>query len=258
MKNHLILATLMLSFLPACAGKPRSAASVPAGVPQPAGPTSDQPPPVPALTGPFQLPALPYAFSALEPHIDARTMQIHYEKHHAGYAKNLNDAVAGGPLAGVTIEDLLREVSRHPAVIRNHGGGYYNHNLFWRNLTPDGRGHPCGKLAIAGAIAETFGSFEKFREAFSAAAASRFGSGWAWLILDAGGKLAITTTPNQDNPLMDVAETRGVPLLALDVWEHAYYLNYQNRRADYVAAFFRIVNWEEVDRRYLEAKKPRN
>mgnify|MGYP000899006227 CR=1 FL=1 len=255
MRTPLIFAISIVFLLPACAGKPRSPATVPDGPPPTAGPTSTQPPPVPALSGPFQLPALPYAFSALEPHIDARTMQIHYEKHHAGYAKNLNDAVVGGPLAGMAIEDLMREVSRHPAVIRNHGGGYYNHNLFWKNLTPDGRGHPCGKLEITAALDAAFGSFEKFREAFSAAAAGRFGSGWAWLILGADGKLAITTTPNQDNPLMDVAETRGVPLLALDVWEHAYYLHYQNRRADYVAAFFRIIDWEEVDRRYQAAKK---
>jgi superoxide dismutase, Fe-Mn family len=252
MKNaHTILAFLIITVLSACASKPRTPATTPEA-PPPGGI-----PQAPGMTGPFQMPRLSYAFAALEPHLDARTMQIHYEKHHAGYAKNLNEAVAGGPLADLSIEALMGEVSRHPAVIRNHGGGYYNHNLFWKNLTPDGRGFPCRKLAIAAAIDETFGSFEKFREAFSAAAASRFGSGWAWLILDGGGKLVITTTANQDNPLMDVVETRGAPLLALDVWEHAYYLHYQNRRADYVAAFFQVIDWEEVDRRYQAAKQAR-
>ncbi len=250
-KTPSILAVFTIIALSACASKPRTPATTPEA------PPSGQIPQAPEMKGPFQMPRLDYSFFALEPHFDARTMQIHYEKHHAGYAKNLNEAVVGGPLAGLSLEDLMREVSRHPAVIRNHGGGYYNHNLFWKNLTPDGRGFPCRKLAIAGALDAAFGSFEKFREAFSAAAASRFGSGWAWLILDGEGKLVITTTANQDNPLMDVVETRGTPLLALDVWEHAYYLHYQNRRADYVAAFFRVIDWEEVERRYQAATKAR-
>jgi Fe-Mn family superoxide dismutase len=210
---------------------------------------------VPETPGAFAMPALDYAFSALEPHIDARTMQIHYEKHHAGYTRNLNEAIAGTPLASMKIEEILKDISKHSPAIRNNAGGYHNHNLFWKNLHPKGRQAPCRKLEIAAAIDAAFGSMDAFRETFTKAAAARFGSGWAWLILDESGALAITSTPNQDSPLMDVAEKRGTPLLALDVWEHAYYLHYQNRRADYIAAFFQVIHWEEVDRRYVEAKR---
>jgi Fe-Mn family superoxide dismutase len=196
----------------------------------------------------FQLPDLPYAFDALEPHIDARTMEIHHGKHHATYTTNLNNAIAGTDLENTPIEDLLANVSQRPPVIRNNGGGYWNHNFFWEILSPNGGGEPTG--AIGEAINQAFGSYEEFKKQFSAAAAARFGSGWAWLLKDASGKLSITSTPNQDNPLMDVAEAKGTPVLGLDVWEHAYYLNYQNRRPDYVNAFYNVINWEEVNRRY--------
>lgn len=190
----------------------------------------------------FELPNLPYAFDALEPHIDARTMEIHHDKHHAGYTNNLNAAIEGTELANASIEEILKTGVGNPAV-RNNGGGYYNHNLFWEVMSPNGGGQPSGELAQA--IDEAFGSFESFKDQFSKAAATRFGSGWAWLIKK-DGKLEVTSTPNQDNPLMPVAEVQGTPLLGLDVWEHAYYLNYQNRRPDYINAFFNVVNWGKV------------
>lgn len=201
----------------------------------------------------FQLPELPYAYAALEPHIDARTMEIHHTKHHAAYTSNLNAAIAGTPLEGQKIEDILANISQHSAAVRNNGGGFYNHNLFWTVMSPDGGGIPSERMNIHKAIMRDFGSFEEFQKQFSAAAATRFGSGWAWLCVDAHDHLFITSTPNQDNPLMDVAEKQGTPILGLDVWEHAYYLNYQNRRPDYVAAFFAVINWREVTERFNKA-----
>ncbi len=199
----------------------------------------------------FELPNLPYAYDALEPHIDARTMEIHHSKHHAGYTNNLNAAIEGTDLAGKSIEDILANISAHSGAVRNNGGGFYNHSLFWSVMSPNGGGNPTGE--IADAINSTFGSFDAFKDEFSKAAATRFGSGWAWLCVD-GGKLSVCSTPNQDNPLMDIAECSGTPILGLDVWEHAYYLNYQNRRPDYINAFFNVINWDEVTRRYNEAK----
>lgn len=198
----------------------------------------------------FELPKLPYAYDALEPHFDARTMEIHHSKHHNGYTTNLNNAIAGTDLEGKTIEQLLQVAGSNNAV-RNNGGGYYNHSLFWTILSPNGGGQPTG--ALADDINSTFGSFEKFKEEFNKAAATRFGSGWAWLVVS-NGKLVVTSTANQDNPLMDIADVKGTPILGLDVWEHAYYLLYQNRRPDYISAFWNIVNWEEVSRRYAAAK----
>ena len=195
----------------------------------------------------FELPDLPYAFDALEPHIDARTMEIHHDKHHAGYTTNLNNAIAGTDLEGKSIEQILANVSGNGAV-RNNGGGYYNHNLFWTVMSPNGGGEPSGDLAAA--INAKFGSLDAFKDEFSKAAATRFGSGWAWLIVDGSGNLAVTSTPNQDNPLMDVAEVKGKPILGLDVWEHAYYLNYQNKRPDYIKAFWNVVKRYEVAARY--------
>ncbi len=200
----------------------------------------------------FTLPDLPYAFDALEPNMDARTMEIHHGKHHNGYTTKLNAAVEGTPMADKKIEDILANVSSAGAAVRNNGGGFYNHSLFWTVMSPDGGGNPSGELAQA--IDRAFGSYDAFKDEFSSAAGSRFGSGWAWLIVKEGGDLAVTSTPNQDNPLMDVAEVKGTPILGLDVWEHAYYLNYQNRRPDYVAAFFDVINWEEVNKRYQAAK----
>src|SRR5690606_37621171 len=190
----------------------------------------------------FELPNLPYATDALEPHIDAKTMEIHHGKHHKAYTDNLNKAIEGGELANASIEEILKTGVGNPAV-RNNGGGYYNHNLFWETMSPNGGGQPTGELAEA--IDQAFGSFDAFKEKFAQAAATRFGSGWAWLIKK-DGKLEVTSTPNQDNPLMPVAEVQGTPLLGLDVWEHAYYLNYQNRRPDYLSAFFNVVNWDKV------------
>ncbi len=195
----------------------------------------------------FTLPALPYAFNALEPHIDARTMEIHHGKHHNTYVTNLNNALAGKPEENSSIEDICKNISKFPVAVRNNGGGHYNHSFFWTILGPNG-GKPSG--ALADAINAAFGSFDEFKTKFAAAAAGRFGSGWAWLIVDGAGKLQITSTPNQDNPLMDVAEVQGKPILGLDVWEHAYYLNYQNRRPDYVTAFWNVVNWSEVAKRF--------
>ncbi|WP_234461819.1 superoxide dismutase [Pedobacter segetis] len=199
----------------------------------------------------FELPALPYASDALEPNIDKQTMEIHHDKHHAAYVNNLNAALEGKVDVG-SIEDICKNISKHPVAVRNNGGGHYNHSLFWSVMGPNGGGHPSGDLAKA--IDAAFGSFDKFKEDFSKAGATRFGSGWAWLIVGADGKLAVTSTPNQDNPLMDVAEVKGTPILGMDVWEHAYYLKYQNKRPDYIAAFFNTVNWAEVAKRFAAAK----
>lgn len=196
----------------------------------------------------FKLPDLKYDYNALEPHIDARTMEIHYTKHHAGYTSKLNDAVAGTPLEGKSIEDILAGVSGHSTAVRNNGGGYYNHTLFWAVMSPDGGGKPSGDLAAA--IDKDFGSFDAFKEEFNNAAATRFGSGWAWLVKQDGGKLVVSSTPNQDSPMMDIAEVKGTPILGLDVWEHAYYLNYQNRRPEYISAFWNVINWDEVASRF--------
>ncbi|MBN1985983.1 MAG: superoxide dismutase [Prolixibacteraceae bacterium] len=195
----------------------------------------------------FELVKLGYDYTALEPHIDARTMEIHHTKHHGGYTNNLNNAVAGTDLEGKTIEEILSGVSGHSTAVRNNGGGYYNHNLYWEVIAPGGANAPEGELLDA--INDSFGSVKNFQEAFVQAAVTRFGSGWAWLVLQKN-KLAVSSTPNQDNPLMDVAEVQGTPILGIDVWEHAYYLNYQNRRPDYVNAFWNLINWDEVARRF--------
>lgn len=199
----------------------------------------------------FELPQLPYAHDALEPHIDTRTMEIHHGKHHAGYTNNLNNAIAGTEMEGKSIEDLLANHTDNGAV-RNNGGGFYNHSLFWSVMSPDGGGEPTGDLASA--INGAFGSFEGFKEAFAKAAATRFGSGWAWLCVHSGGKVEVCSTANQDNSLMPNIGCGGTPILGLDVWEHAYYLNYQNRRPDYINAFFNVINWDEVSRRYATGK----
>lgn len=204
------------------------------------------------ITMAFELPKLPYAYDALEPHIDARTMEIHHTKHHNAYTTNLNAAIAGTDLEGKTIENILINLDMTNAPVRNNGGGYYNHNLFWQILSPKGGGEPTGELEEA--IEKAFGSFEEFKAKFAKAAATQFGSGWAWLCVQKGGKLDICATPNQDNPLMPEVGCGGTPILGLDVWEHAYYLNYQNRRPDYIEAFFSVVNWEEVARRYANEK----
>mgnify|MGYP001413881654 FL=1 len=199
---------------------------------------------------PFQLPNLPYAYDALEPHIDAQTMEIHHSKHHAAYTNNLNAAIAGTELEGKTIEELLLVAGKNPAV-RNNGGGFWNHNLFWNVMSPAGGGLPSG--ALANAIDGQFGSFDAFKEAFSKAGITRFGSGWAWLGVKADGKLCVCSTPNQDNPLMDVVEDKCTPILGMDVWEHASSLKYQNRRPDYINAFFNVINWEAVSAAYKAA-----
>ncbi len=196
----------------------------------------------------FTLPKLPYDFNALEPHIDTRTMEIHHGKHHNAYVTNLNKAIEGTDAAKLSIEDICKNISKYPVAVRNNGGGHYNHSLFWTVMGPKAGGNPSG--ALADAINAAFGSFDEMKAKFNAAAGGRFGSGWAWLIKDAKGKLAITSTPNQDNPLMDIAEVKGTPILGLDVWEHAYYLHYQNRRPDYAAAFWNVVNWNEVAKRF--------
>ena len=196
----------------------------------------------------FELPKLPYDHNALEPHIDARTMEIHHGKHHNGYTTNLNNAIAGTDLEGKSIEDILTGLDLSNAAVRNNGGGYYNHSLFWSTMSPNGGGAPSG--ALAEAIDAAFGSFDAFKDAFSKAAATRFGSGWAWLCVYKGGKVDVCSTPNQDNPLMPGIGCEGFPILGLDVWEHAYYLNYQNRRPDYIAAFFNVVNWDAVSALY--------
>jgi Fe-Mn family superoxide dismutase len=199
----------------------------------------------------FTLPNLPYAFDALEPHIDARTMEIHHDKHHAAYVNNLNAAIQGTPNEGKTLEELLAGVSGLPPAVRNNGGGHWNHSLFWEILSPAGGGEPTGDLASK--IVKNFGSLDELKKLFNQAATTRFGSGWAWLSVDAQDNLFVSSTPNQDNPLMDVAELKGRPILGLDVWEHAYYLHYQNRRPDYITAFWNVINWEEVGRRYRSA-----
>ena len=200
----------------------------------------------------FTLPLLTYGFDALEPNIDARTMEIHYEKHHQGYTNNLNGAIEGTNLEGKSIEAILENLDMNNAAVRNNGGGFYNHSLFWKIMSPNGGGEPTGE--IANAINDSFGSFEAFKDSFSTAAKTRFGSGWAWLCVHKGGKLEVCSTPNQDNPLMPGVGCTGTPILGLDVWEHAYYLNYQNRRPDYVNAFFNVINWDEVSARYAANK----
>lgn len=196
----------------------------------------------------FELPKLNYAFNALEPSIDARTMEIHHDKHHQAYVTNLNNAIAGTDAENMSIEDICKNISKFAAPVRNNGGGHYNHSLFWELMAPNAGGAPTGELAEA--INATFGSFDEFKTKFAAAGATRFGSGWAWLIKTDDGKLAICSTPNQDNPLMNIAEVKGFPLLGCDVWEHAYYLHYQNRRPDYITAWWNVVNWDMVAKRY--------
>ena len=198
----------------------------------------------------FTLPPLPYAYDALEPHIDEKTMQIHHDKHHQAYVDNLNKAIAGGEHENKSLEELIANAGKISPAVRNNGGGHWNHTFFWEILSKDG-GTPAG--ALAEAINSTFGSFDEFKTKFNAAGVGRFGSGWVWLI-SRDGKLEISSTPNQDNPLMDVAEVKGTPVLGVDVWEHAYYLKYQNRRPDYIAAFWSVVNWDEVARKYAAAK----
>jgi superoxide dismutase, Fe-Mn family len=203
------------------------------------------------IMGKFELAPLPYAFNALEPYIDARTMEIHHDKHHAAYVNNLNKAVEGTELEGKSFEELFKNISKSPAAVRNNGGGVYNHNLYWEIMGPGKGGMPDG--ALGDAIVSTFGSFDKFKELFSNAGATRFGSGWAWLVAS-DGKLLISSSPNQDNPLMDLSDVKGYPLLCLDVWEHAYYLHYQNRRPDYISAWWNVVNWNEVAKRFSSVK----
>ena len=200
----------------------------------------------------FTLPELPYAHDALEPHIDARTMEIHHGKHHAGYTNNLNKAVEGSPLEGRSIVDILKGLDMENMALRNNGGGFYNHDLFWKVMSPDGGGSPTGDLGEA--ITRDFGSFDAFKEKFNNLAATRFGSGWAWLCVHPGGKLDACSTPNQDNPLMPGVGCGGTPILGLDVWELAYYLHYQNRRPDYIGAWWNVVNWDEVASRYAAGK----
>ncbi len=199
----------------------------------------------------FELPKLAYAYDALEPNIDAKTMEIHHSKHHNAYVTNLNNAIAGTDAEKLSIEEICKNISKYPMPVRNNGGGHFNHSLFWTIMGPNAGGEPTGDLAAA--INSSFGSFAEFKTQFAAAATTRFGSGWAWLIVK-DGKLAISSTPNQDNPLMDVAEVKGTPVLGVDVWEHAYYLHYQNRRPDYLAAFWNVINWNEVAKRFSAAK----
>ncbi|MBK7113924.1 MAG: superoxide dismutase [Flavobacteriales bacterium] len=200
----------------------------------------------------YSLPDLPYAADALEPHIDAQTMQIHHGKHHNGYVTNLNKALDGSPLADTPIAELMGKLDMNNAAVRNNGGGHYNHSLFWTVMAPNAGGSPSGELAEA--INKDFGSFDAFKEKFATAGATRFGSGWAWLCVHKGGKLEVCSTPNQDNPLMPNTGCGGTPILAMDVWEHAYYLKYQNRRPDYISAFWNVVNWAEVASRYAKGK----
>lgn len=200
----------------------------------------------------FKLPELGYAYDALEPHIDARTMEIHYTKHHAGYTNNLNKAIAGTDLENKSIEEILYNLDMNNAPVRNNGGGYYNHNLFWTMMNPNDRGRLSGELRAE--IEKTFGSVDAFKDLFAKAAQSRFGSGWAWLVVN-DRKLEICSTPNQDNPLMPGVPCNGTPILGLDVWEHAYYLKFQNRRPEYIQEFFKVINWNEIEKRYHEALK---
>lgn len=200
----------------------------------------------------FELPALPYATDALEPHIDKTTMEIHHGKHHQAYVDNLNKALAGTDSADAKIEDILKNISKFPMAVRNNGGGHFNHTLYWSIMSPNGGGAPSGELAKD--IDATFGSFDAFKTKFAEAGTTRFGSGWAWLCVKADGSLCVCSSPNQDNPLMDVSECPGTPILGMDVWEHAYYLKYQNKRPDYIAAFWNVVNWTAVAERYAKAK----
>ena len=200
----------------------------------------------------FELPQLPYAFDALEPHIDAKTMEIHHDKHHAAYTNKLNEALQGSDQEGKSIEDILSNLDMNNKAVRNNGGGYYNHNLFWEVMSPNSGGKPSGELATA--IDNAYGSFDAFKEKFSQAGATQFGSGWAWLCVHQGGKVEVCSSANQDNPLMPGIGCGGTPILGMDVWEHAYYLKYQNQRPAYIDAFFNVINWDEVSRRYSEGK----
>ncbi len=199
----------------------------------------------------FELPKLTYEYAALEPHIDARTMEIHHSKHHNAYVTNLNAAIAGSEAEALSIEDICKHISKYPMAVRNNGGGHFNHSLFWSVMGPDKGGQPTGKLMEA--INNELGGWDKFKEDFNKAGTTRFGSGWAWLSVDKSGKLFVSSTPNQDNPLMDVVEEKGTPIFGIDVWEHAYYLKYQNKRADYLTAIWNVTNWKEISRRYEEA-----
>ena len=201
----------------------------------------------------FELPKLNYAFNALEPHIDAKTMEIHHGKHHQAYVTNLNNAIKDTDAEKLNIEDICKNISKYPMAVRNNGGGHYNHSLFWEIMMPNGGGIPTNEIGKA--IETELGGFEKFKTDFTQAGATRFGSGWAWLCVKADGKLCVCSSPNQDNPLMDISECKGTPVLGMDVWEHAYYLNYQNRRPDYMTAFFNVINWTKVNELYLKAKK---
>jgi len=214
--------------------------------------TASSKPEVIADSGPFTVPPLPYGYDALEPAIDKMTMEIHHDKHHGAYVSNLNKAVAENKLENISLEDLLMNVSKYPVAVRNNGGGHWNHSLFWKLMEPHGGDNPTG--ALAEAINNAFGSLENFKTKFNDAATKRFGSGWAWLYVNQNRKLEIGSTPNQDNPLMDVAEIKGTPVLCLDVWEHAYYLKYQNRRADYINAWWKVVNWEEAAKHFASVK----
>ncbi len=199
----------------------------------------------------FELSPLPYANNALEPHFDAITMEIHHDRHHNAYVTNLNAAVEGTDLAGKSLEELLANISKLSPAIRNNGGGHFNHDLFWNILSPNGGGNPVGELALA--IDSAFGSFDNFKAEFKKAAATRFGSGWAWLVSN-GGTVSVGSTPNQDNPLMDIADIKGTPIIGLDVWEHAYYLKFQNKRPDYIDAFWNVIDWNAAEKRYQESK----
>lgn len=200
----------------------------------------------------FELPKLNYAFNALEPHIDAKTMEIHHGKHHQAYVTNLNNAIAGTDAEKLSIEDICKNISKYPMAVRNNGGGHFNHSLFWQVMSPTGGGVP--KNEVGAAIEAELGGFEKFKSDFMQAGATRFGSGWAWLAVKADGKLCVCSSPNQDNPLMDISDCKGTPVLGMDVWEHAYYLHYQNRRPDYMTAFFNVIDWNKVNELYLKAK----
>jgi superoxide dismutase, Fe-Mn family len=201
----------------------------------------------------FELPKLNYAFNALEPHIDARTMEIHHGKHHQAYVTNLNNALPGSGAENLSIEEICKNISKYSPAIRNNGGGHFNHSLFWEIMAPNAGGAPTGEVAKA--IDTDLGGFDKFKTDFTQAGATRFGSGWAWLSVKPDGKLCVCSSPNQDNPLMDISDCKGTPILGMDVWEHAYYLHYQNRRPDYMAAFFNVINWNKVNENYLKAKK---